>query len=98
MRNYMENNDFLEIKISGTLYISTFEKILNQYYRESLNKNNIVFDLRRLEWTGFFPASLFFSWFKHLNGKKTSILLKYCCRKGLPCRPKSAKYFLAIAY
>lgn len=66
----MENNDFLEIKISGTLYISTFEKILNQYYRESLNKNNIVFDLRRLEWTGFFPASLFFSWVKHLNGKK----------------------------
>ncbi|MEW6685568.1 MAG: hypothetical protein AB1393_05110 [Candidatus Edwardsbacteria bacterium] len=59
-----------KIDISGKLYISVFERILNQYYRESLKERNVVFDLQHIEWAGFFPASLFFSWVKHLARQK----------------------------
>lgn len=78
----------MKINITGKIYISTFEQILNKNYKESLKATDIIFDLKKIEWIGFFPCSLFYSWVMKLNFQENilSIQILLPARRYLPAQ------------
>lgn len=60
------------VEISGNVTLSLIEKIMSCEYDKSIrsaksNNINIEFDLSKIEWVGFFPACLVYTWLSILR-------------------------------
>lgn len=50
------------INLTGVVKLSSIERELSESYSATSRCENIVFDLRRVAWIGYLPATLIFTW------------------------------------
>lgn len=85
------SNDLLEIQFSGALTMSAFERELAALYSETCKVPKTIFDLTNVEWIGYFPAKLLFSWIAALALlKNRQVGIKLPSREALPAQVRKS--------
>jgi len=66
------------VNISGEQKLSVFEGVISASYKNTYKASHTIFDLSKLSWIGYLPATLLFSWaatLARIDGKSVTIEL-----------------------